>query len=136
MFAACKIHSPTQYKGKNNESELNFDSSFNMSANASLFFKKLSKEQKQETNNDFTPSQELIKKYGLKKIDNSYYFRGFIKTGTSFSQKSLSRINIKCSMNSGAIKTISVPINKTKEFLQIKGIEYFELSNRVHHQKQ
>ncbi|MCF8332665.1 MAG: hypothetical protein K9I47_00830 [Bacteroidales bacterium] len=131
LLSACKIISPEQDINQNHNSNQDFDTEFKISANAQLFFKKLSDERKQNQRKVFKPSKELITKYHLKKVDNSYYIRGFIKTVNYFNPQSLRAINVNVSPDAGKFRTISIPLNKTNEFLKIKGIKYFELSKKA-----
>lgn len=110
---------------ENNEFQL----SYNVSPKTHIFLKEFKEENlKSEI---IKVSEKMIKKYGIKIQNEEYYISGLIKTNHLFEQNQLSEIRVFSGLFSGDILTVRVPLGSLYSFFNIKGIEYFEISENV-----
>lgn len=84
------------------------------------------------SNNDLSnPPADFIKKYNLREMDNRYYAQGFIQTQETFDGQNLIDLGIKMGRPSGKMQTVSIPLEQFEQFLELPGINYFQLSETV-----
>jgi hypothetical protein len=110
-----------------------FESAFDLSARTKLFIKAVEDEMNSfETTIEFyIPSNELVQEYGLKKQNDEYVIRGFIKSTSSFEKSKFETKGINLGKKTGEMMTISFPLRFLQEFLNSKHITYFEISEQV-----
>ncbi len=78
---------------------------------------------------DYTPTEKLIKRFGLQYNNNQHYLTGTIKYNTEFNTHTLQQSGIEYGKPSGRFVTVRIPVRKLNLFFNIKGIEYFDASN-------
>lgn len=110
-----------------------FESTFEISARTKLFIKAVEDEMSsmESSIETYEPSEQLVQQYSLKKQNNDYIIRGFIKTTSSFEQKRLQTKGVNLGIKKGEFMTISFPLSFLQEFLSTDNIIYFELSEQV-----
>ena len=102
---------------------------FDLSLKTKMFLKELEEEKEDKTN--YIPSNKLIDKYNIKKLNDIYTISGFIKINDEYNENVLTQLNIKTNSNVGNIITVIVPLNSIDAFLTLDGINYFEISTQV-----
>jgi len=104
---------------------------FDLSLQTILFLQELETERESKANSNFIPSNKLIDKYNIKKLNDIYTISGFIKTKDGYNENNLTQLNIKTNSKVGNIITIIIPISSIDTFLTLDGISYFEINKRV-----
>lgn len=128
--AETKKVSAKNQEQKKVENTTEMKSEIKTSAFARLFINDLNKEldkQKKSIEN-YKPSKELIDKYGIQLFNDEYFIQGFITTNNQLDQTALNQLNITTGKPMGNKMTIRIPVKSFNQFLQIKGIEYFEMN--------
>src|SRR5690606_13146170 len=115
------------------EESLKFEPTFDLSARTKLFLKAVEDEMSSMKKNieTYEPSDDIVKKYGLKKQNEEYIISGFIKTTSSFEKNGLESKGVNLGRKTGELMTISFPLNFLQEFLTTENITYFEISEQV-----
>jgi hypothetical protein len=80
---------------------------------------------------NFVPSEKLINKYSIKKVNGTYTISGFIKINDSYQEKELTQLNIKTGSAVSNIVTVIITLESIDSFLLINGINYFEIGEKV-----
>lgn len=134
VIYSCSGTKQTGNKTKMKSAPINLTAKYNISARTRLLIKDIETElQNKKTNlKDFIPSKELVKKYGLLKINELFYINGFILINENFNESTLNELSIKTGAESNNLITVQVPVNKFDLFLQNKGIKYFKVSEKVY----
>ena len=104
---------------------------FSLSLQTKLFLSDLEKERKGKNLKDFEPTSALIEKYQIKKIQDAYSISGFIKINDDFNESDLKSLNIKINSTLNKTMTIIIPISTIHDFLELNGINYFEIATKV-----
>jgi hypothetical protein len=118
---SCKNSERTAKNDKSNKIEES-STTFNLSPKTKIFLKDYEAESKDNI------SAEFISKYNLRKIDTEYYFQGFATTNDQFVSEDFEKMGIKIGSKLGKQTTLTVPLNKLNDFLQLNAITYFEIS--------
>lgn len=140
MLASCSCNgtkntsktNSEQVKIENKESP-KLESTFDISARTKLFIKAVEDEMSSMESNieTYEPSDGLVQQYGLKRQNDEYIIRGFIKTTSSFEKSGLESKGVNLGRKTGELMTISFPLNFLQEFLTTENITYFEISEQV-----
>lgn len=104
---------------------------FDLSAQTRIFLDDLKKEQAAFGEDSFVPSARFIEKYSIQKIQDNYAVAGFIKINSEFDIELLYENSIHVGSKTNQIISIIVPLNHIAEFLEIKGISYFEINKKA-----
>lgn len=101
----------------------------------SVNFKSLWKEVIEECgNNDlhkYTPSQNLINKFSLRKQNNQYILSGFLHTDSTFKESDIENHGGNVVKYSDKIKTFTIPIKNIPALIKVKGITYIDTGRKV-----
>lgn len=79
----------------------------------------------------YVPSSSLIERYGLRETEGVVFFSGFIKTEVDFDSGLITAIGGSLGGSSTGIHTVSVPMRHLHDFLQLRGVTYFELATKA-----
>lgn len=136
FFLSC--NGTKQAAKTNNENIMQtetFQPSYNISAKTKMFLSELENEISQVKNiENFKPSNKLIASYNIRKQGNDYFISGFIKPNDQFDRNNLEPNNVTFGQAIGIVVTVQVPLRYLSQFLKAKGIEYFEISEKVNSQ--
>lgn len=110
-----------------------YNTAYGVSARTKMFLTDFISELNIETKEDeaFMPSQKLIDKYFLQKIQDTYVISGFIKTTKGFDKSKLENLGISLGPPAGEINTVKIPLGSLEDFLLLENIEYFEIAERA-----
>ena len=108
---------------------------FKLSSQSKLFFQDLKKELAGEDFDKYSPSSKIQKNYNLIEREGGFVISGFITTDSTFNKKDLFDIKIQLNSSSQNISTIVIPLKSVFKFLEIDGIQYFELTQKTHLKK-
>jgi len=125
--SSTKQNSKEKKVANSNSIEYKFD----MSLHTKLFLQELEKEKNEKETENFIPSEKLIEKYSIKKINDLYTINGFIKANENFNENDLSSLNIQTNSKVGEIVTVTIPLNSIDNFLTLNGVKYFEINKKV-----
>ena len=116
-----------------NNSMISIKTNYPVSARTKQFVAELNNELpiKNDSLENYTPSNKLIEKYNIRKQEGLYYVSGFIKFSENFDKSNLEKINVFVGKTSNLISTVQVPLNKLNQFFQITGITYFEIAEKA-----
>lgn len=81
--------------------------------------------------NSYQPSDNIITKYGIQKLDNAYYVGGMMSANEKLKDSELKSLDVIISTSAGGVSTVQVPIQNLDKFLNLKGIESFDLGKKV-----
>lgn len=126
---SCKNSEKSVKMDKTEETEMT-SSNFDLSPKTKMFLKDF-KNKSEVHKTDGSLSENFIEKYSLKKIENIYYFQGFATINERFDKENLEEIGIKVGSNMGKQTTLTIPLTKINDFLNLKSITYFEISNKA-----
>jgi hypothetical protein len=134
VFFSCNGTKQTTTKNEKVMQPETLQSSYNISGRAKQFLNELERELKESNRNlkTFIPSKKLIDDYSIKKINETFFISGFIKTSENFDKTIFENSGVTFGQPSGKIITVNVPLYFLTEFLNHKQIEYFEISEKVH----
>lgn len=113
---------------KNNTEVKSLTPTFPVSAKTSLFLKDY---QSQINTDSSNLSLDFIAKHGIIKQNGAYLVNGFIKTNPDFDLKELESTGIVVADNQEELKSIRIPLKDLETFLNLKGIDYFEISESL-----
>lgn len=77
------------------------------------------------------PSDSFVKKYNLQQTDQAYYVSGFIKTDDQLKASELEALGVQSGTQAGNMQTVRIPLKAVDAFFQLKGITYFQLSEKI-----
>ena len=129
IFISCssngKVLAKQQVKGNIEKNVESRNSNF-----AKLFINDLKKElNKQKISiNKYKPSKQLIANYGIQYFNGEYFLQGFATTNNKFNQAELNRLKIATGRPMGNEMTIRIPLKSFLQFLELQGIQYFEMN--------
>jgi len=103
----------------------------NTNMKLSLQTKQFVKEMKSIDIDESNISDEIISKYGIVTRNNQYFITGLAKVNERFDLQELKNMNININSKSGNIITLEIPLNDLDIFLKYKGVNYFEISQKV-----
>jgi hypothetical protein len=92
----------------------------------------LNQEKQQLGMDNFTPSEEMIQKYRLRKFDEQYYIAGMIKVEEGFDNQKLKDLKVRTGTEAGQIITVHMPIHKIEEIRRLQGVNYIQINDPVH----
>lgn len=121
---SCK-NSEKATKNEDNTKVTESSTTFNLSPKTKLFIKDYEAESKDNITADF------ISKYNLKKLDTEYYFQGFATTNDLFEKEDFEKMGIRVGSKLGTQTTLTIPLTKINDFLNLNSITYFEISNKA-----
>lgn len=130
LFLSCAEGKKTTSK-KQNSIMMSQTDTIQLSPVARLFRMDLNKELSSSPTpvNEFKPSQKLMDKYGILLFNNKYWAQGIITTHSSFDTSQMHVLGIAmASFLSTGKANVQIPLQSFNEFLQLKGISYFEMS--------
>lgn len=104
---------------------------FDLSLHTKLFLQELDKEIAIQKKGGFIPSEKFIEKYNTQKIEDVHSISGFIKINDDFKEADFVSLNIKTGSKAGEIMTVIIPLDKMSKFLELKGINYFEINKKA-----
>ena len=81
--------------------------------------------------NKYTPSQDLINKFSLRKQDNQYVLSGFLHTDSTFKESDIENLGGNVVKYSDKIKTFIIPIKNIPALINVKGITYIDTGRKV-----
>ena len=108
-----------------------FNTKIALSLETRIFIEELNSEKLMTKKDAYSPSESLIKKYGLEKYNKGYKINGIVKVGEEFIQNEFNNLDIVMNATSNSIYTISIPLISLDKFLKINGIEYFEIAMKI-----
>ncbi|MBI1836073.1 MAG: S8 family peptidase [Flavobacteriia bacterium] len=77
------------------------------------------------------PSEKLIQRYPIYKINGLYYISSLFKVNSSFSKTSLKKYSIQFGSQIGQIVSVKIPLTILDDIFFIEGIEQFELATKI-----
>lgn len=102
------------------------------SASTKQFIKDLQQELESTPRGEtFRPSENMIKKYRLKKEDDTYYVGTMIRTDEGFDTQVLENNGVRISTKAGNIITARVPVTLVIQLLHQYGINYLQIDEPV-----
>ena len=112
------------------EIQTEIESTIKTSAFAKFFISDFHKElEKHNTSiENYKPSKELIAKYNIQLFNNKYFIQGFVTINSQLNQAELKKLNISTGKPMSDKMTIRIPVQSFRQFLNLKGIEYFEMN--------
>lgn len=113
---------------KNNQPQL----AFVVSAKTKLFLSELKREleEKNSSITTFEPSSKLVQCYDIRKQSTIYFISGLIKTNHHFDQNEIESIQVVLGSSTGNSRSVQIPLSVLYQFLEISGIDYFEISEK------
>ncbi len=78
---------------------------------------------------EFTPTEELAKKYSLRKNSDGYILSGFLHTSPDFDKESLTLIGGNCVAYGKGIFTFHIPVREIPRLVTLPGITYIECAS-------
>jgi len=78
------------------------------------------------------PLDQLGKKYDLPNYNSKSYVAALIKVADGFNPNQFDTYQVEVNTALGAIYTVHIPIENYADFINVPGIDYIELSKRVH----
>ena len=130
---ACSGTKKTSYNTEMNQTATILTTNFDVSAKAKNLIKEIQDElisQKIFIIN-YVPSKNIIGKYDIINIKNTYHVSGMILSNKTFDNSSLNEIGVKIGNISGKFTLVQIPINSFDLFLKNEGIAYFELTEKA-----
>lgn len=80
---------------------------------------------------NYNPTKTIIEKYNILLYNEEYFIQGFIKTNDQLNHNNFIKLNISTGVMMGDKATIRIPIKSFFQFLNITGVEYFEMNPKV-----
>ena len=80
----------------------------------------------------FKPTNELYQKHQMSASNDTVRIGGFINIGSSFDHEKCRSLNIQLAQQTDKVCTVQVPLISLPAFLQLDGIEYFQLTEKIH----
>lgn len=116
-----------QQKEKN---KTEMKSEIQTSAFAKLFINDLNKELEKQSKSieQYKPTKELMDKYGIQFFNNEYYIQGFVTVNNALNKNKINNLNIVLGRQMGNKSTIRIPLKSFFQFLNLEGVEYFEMN--------
>src|SRR5690554_5497058 len=113
-----------------NQSITVLTANFNVSAKTIQLIQNIQDEltEQKKSINKYVPSKNIIERYDIISIENSYYISGMIMINETFENSSLREIGVKTGKQSGKFTTVQIPVNKFDLFLKNEEIEYFQVT--------
>lgn len=127
---ACSATKKSSSK-KDEPKQSSVENKFDLSMYTKSFLVALEKERAGKSTENFVPSEKLINKYSIKKVNGTYTISGFIKINDSYQEKELTQLNIKTGSAVSNIVTVIITLESIDSFLLINGINYFEIGEKV-----
>lgn len=119
----------------NSEQEITKETSdlnikFQCSHFARMFIKDFKEdfEQQNLSIEDYTPSKKLQESFLITNTNNEFFVQGSIRTNKNYKEKALTDLNIHINSSYGNRKTVIIPLQSFFLFLEIEGIDYFEMN--------
>lgn len=128
--AETKRVSANQQEKTKGENQTEMTTEIKLSPFAKFFINDLKKElDKQNASiKNFKPTKELIDKYSIQLFNNEYFVQGFVTTNNQLNQAELNKLNITTGKPMGNKMTIRIPLQSFFQFLNLQGIEHFEMN--------
>jgi hypothetical protein len=82
--------------------------------------------------NGYQPSESIMAKYGIQKLSNTYYVGGMMSANEKLKDSDLKSLGIIVGTSAGGVSTVQVPIQNLDKFLNIEGIESFDLGKKAY----
>ncbi len=110
--------------------DYNKDDLINMSPLSRIFLDDFDKEYYTFNESDnFIPSEDLINKYPIIKIDNNFYIKGLIKIAELTDDIDLAGLIINT--KAGNILTVNIPLNLFHDVIVKQNIKYLQIDEKV-----
>lgn len=127
--ASSNKNTNTENTQQTSVSKAQLSNSFN------TFWRELTEEADGKLLEQFIPSQKLIKRYSLREQNQQFFISGFLHTDSTFNKADIENIGGNIVTSASMIKTFSIPIKNIPLFIQIKGITYIEIGQKVRTKK-
>lgn len=125
----------SKHSGFNNEATIKNNQprlAFVVSAKTKLFLSELTRELDKKNSNisTFEPSEKLLQSYSIRKQNEVYFISGFIQINQHFNQNELESLQVALGSSTGNSRSVQIPFSALYQFLEISGIDYFEISEK------
>jgi len=127
--ASSNKNTSTENTQQTSVSKAQLSNSFN------TFWRELTEEADGKLLEQFIPSQKLIKRYSLREQNQQFFISGFLHTDSTFNKADIENIGGNVVTSASMIKTFLIPIKNIPLFIQIKGITYIEIGQKVRTKK-
>ena len=131
ILMACQASKKTVQA--NNNSPASAMTEAKLSPATKIFIQELKKEKETNQSSTFTPSENLIKKYKLRKLDNAYFIGGLITTTESINESVITNLGVKIGTKAGNIWTTQIPVGQLESFIKTQGISYIQIDEPPTH---
>ena len=105
-----------------------------VSAQTEIFIQQLNAEIA-NSNDNFQPSEILVKNYRLQKMESSFYIGGIISIEEDLNEEQILQMGVTIGTKAGNIWTVMIPILKIEELLLLPGINYVQIDEDVNLKK-
>jgi len=100
---------------------------------AKFFLSDLQQELKEQQKSleDYVPTKALMDKYGVRLFNHVYLVQGFITTNDRFDLDRIKKLGISTGKPLGNKMTVSIPLSSLADFLNLPGVDYFEMNPKA-----
>ncbi|MGA2297330.1 MAG: hypothetical protein ABSG15_07275 [FCB group bacterium] len=120
---------------RNSEKEVKKDriNSVKLSPGTQSFLMKLSDEKKNAPDiTAYSPSEKLRNEFPIVLIKENYYVNGMLKTNSNIDTSTIDKLGVIVGTKAGNIWTVKIPLSKFEDLLNVSGIEYLQIDEKVH----